>query len=169
MGSEAEAEVHQQHLTEKSAREQLRSPLPMHWPHDENGEPMAIVCGAGSDLVPTVTFGNVVIGPVTIMRPVKNDPNTLAEEAAFTQELASYVVGSRRRLLQWALDPSSRIEHPVTGAVLTVDQFRQGMESAPAEAAQAATPEPAGAPASPAGDKATGDAPGSSTPNVTAG
>lgn len=117
MGSNAEAEVHAQRLKEKAAREMLRGITINSWPHDENGVPMAIAIGAASDLVPTVQWGNVCIGPATIMRPVSNDPNRLVEELAFVQDLTQYVVGTRRRLLTWALDPNSRIAHPVTGQV----------------------------------------------------
>lgn len=111
-----QAEHHQQKLTEKAAREQLRGIQINSWPHDAEGNPMAIVIGAGSDLVPTVQFGNVVIGPVTIMRPVSNESiERVTEEASAVQKAVEYVVGTERRLLQYALDPASRIQHPITG------------------------------------------------------
>lgn len=158
MGSQAEAEEHAKQLQQKAAREQMRGIQINSWPHDADGNPMAIVMGAGSDLVPTVTFGNVCVGPVTIMRPVSNESlERVIEEAQAVQKAAEYVVGTERRLLQWATDPASRIQHPTTGQEFT------GQDGSPAAA------EPAGAPASPGGDRATGDPQTTSTPAVQAG
>jgi hypothetical protein len=80
---------------------------------------MTVVIGAASDLVPTVPFGNVQIGPVTIMRPVVADNDeALLEETRKVQKMAEYVVGSERRIIQWATDPTTRITNPATGQVL---------------------------------------------------
>lgn len=158
-----QAEAHGQQLKEKAAREQLSRIVIHQWPMDESGRPMAIVMGAGSDLVPTVQFGNVCIGPVTIMRPVSNESlERVIEEGQAVQKAAEYIVGTERRLLQWSIDPSSRITHPTTGAEFTGD-------AQPAVAQGAA--EPAGAPASPGGETATSTvAPAtSSAPPVSAG
>lgn len=109
----AEAEARGQQVKEKGARES-NIHLPQSWPHDEYGKPMCIVVGQASDLIPTVQFGNVNVGPCAVYRPVPNheDVNLLAMEARLVQMLAQYVVGTERRLLQWATDPSTRIMKP---------------------------------------------------------
>jgi hypothetical protein len=110
---QAERDAHAQVLKEKGARESAIQ-LPMNWPHDENGQPMAIAMGQASELVPTVPFGNINIGPAGIMRPVTNhdDLDLLAMEMRAVELLAQYVVGVERRLFQWALDPSTKLEKP---------------------------------------------------------
>lgn len=139
----AEAEVHAAQLKEKSAREQMRGIQINSWPHDAEGNPMAIVIGAASDLVPTVQFGNVCVGPATIMRPVTNDSmEDVIASAREVQKAAEYIVGTERRILQWALDPASKVTHPVTGAEFKGDDV----------AAQAASSEPVGAKPSSTGD-----------------
>jgi hypothetical protein len=156
-------------------RAELGAGITVHqWPHDADGQPMAIVIGSGSDLIPTVQYGNVLVGPVTIMRPVSNDPALLIEEAAFVQDAAAYVVATRRRLLQYALDPSSRVEHPMTGEAFDPASATAGTAtpmSSPAEpqvepAAPAAAPSgaPAAAPAA-----APAPAPNGSAPTASVG
>lgn len=110
---QAQANEHAKQVKEKGQREAVIH-LPQSWPHDEEGKPMCIVVGAASDLVPTVQFGNVNIGPVQIMRPVPNhaDLDMLAMEARVVELLAQYVVGTERRIFQWATDPTTRIEKP---------------------------------------------------------
>lgn len=84
------------------------------WPVDADGNPMAIVSGTASDKVPTVTYGSAQVGPVTISRPVPNGSiQDLIDAARETQRAAEYVVGVERRLLQWAIDPASKIASPV--------------------------------------------------------
>jgi hypothetical protein len=81
-----------------------------------NGRPMAMVSGACSDLTPTVQFGNVLTGPVTITRWVEDDGDDsddfVLEKARLVQRQAQTIVGSERRLLQWAIDPSLRVTTP---------------------------------------------------------
>lgn len=92
-------------------------PMPSNWPRDAQGNYLAIVTGACSDKVPTVQFGNVVIGPVMIQRPVAaGSLQEIIDAARETQRAAEYVVGVERRLLQWALDPSSKVASPVPAA-----------------------------------------------------
>lgn len=119
----AQAEAHGQRVKEKAARE-ARGPQIFSWPIGPDGEPMAIVMGSASDLVPTVQFGNVCIGPVNIMRPVKNpdDIDELAVEAAKVQKAAEFVIATERRLVQWAMDPSSKLEKPSEQEIRTVNE-----------------------------------------------
>lgn len=86
------------------------------WPIGANGRPMALVVGGCSDKVPTVQYGNVVIGPVQIYRFI-DDEGTQAriDEGRITQRETEFIVGVERRLLQWALDPQAKIASPVSG------------------------------------------------------
>jgi hypothetical protein len=105
-----------------------------------NGRPMAIVTGTASDLLPTVQFGNLLVGPVQITRWVEDDgADSVIDGARATQQWAELVCGSERRLIQWALDPSKKIINPSTGQEMA--------PSAPAPAAPPAAPEPPAAPA----------------------
>jgi hypothetical protein len=125
----AEAEAHGQHVKEKAARA-TGGPQIFSWPLAPDGQPMAIVMGSASDLVPTVPFGNVTIGPVSIMRPVPlGTDEEMIEAIRGVQRMAQYVCGVERRILQWALDPASKIEHPVTG-----EEFKGEPAGAPAAA-----------------------------------
>lgn len=108
-------EEHARGVKEKSAREaalpsELLSMIAAGWPRGADGNPMAIVIGQASNLVPTVPFGNVNIGPVAIMRPVPNhqDIDKLAEEAAEVQKATQSVVGQERTLIKWNMDPSTK-------------------------------------------------------------
>ncbi len=85
-------------------------------PIGPNGKPMAIVSASASNLVPTVAFGNIVVGPVTIMRAVVDDGDeSVINGARQALRDAEYAVGIERRLLDWALDPASMPVHPTTG------------------------------------------------------
>lgn len=143
--AQAQAEAHAQQVREKAAREEnvMQAVAGMFmngYPRDEEGKPMAIVGGQASDLVPTVPFGNVNIGPCLVLRPVPNhdDLNLLAMEARIVQMLAQYVVGTERRLIQWATDPSTRIQRPdeLVASDIGFAQFvaqKLGIEVAPTQ------------------------------------
>lgn len=127
------------------------------WPLNEDGSPMAMVSTSCSDLIPTVQFGNVMVGPVTITRFMRSD-GTFADgltseqvNEATRKQLANteYIVGAERRVIQWALDPASRVVNPGNGHVLTPDGERSPADAAAmgysdpaAEPAQAAAPAP---------------------------
>lgn len=117
-------EAHAAAVREKALRDRTLSAI-QSWPTDADGNPMAVFVGMASDLVPTVPFGNVTI-QATIMRPVpigqpidEGELTQDIENARAVQKAAGYVVGTERRLLQWALDPASRIVNPTTGAEFT--------------------------------------------------
>ncbi len=85
-------------------------------PMGPNGKPMAIVMVSASNLVPTVQFGNITIGPVTIMRAVIDDGDeSVINGARRAARIAEYVVGTERRLSDWAMDPSLMPVNPATG------------------------------------------------------
>lgn len=98
-----------------------------------DGRHYAVLSNSCSDLVPTVQFGNVLVGPVTITRavPVDPTPEELAEISAQLdalidlsrrqQKAAEFVVGAERRVIQWAIDPSTKVVNPATGGVVTPD------------------------------------------------
>lgn len=111
-----------------------------------NGSPMAIITGTASDLVPTVQFGNVMVGPVSITRWVEDDGDeSVIAAAQAVQQMAEAVVGSERRIIQYAIDPSSRVINPATGA----DMVPTGpQQAAPAPPAPPAQPQPVAAPVS---------------------
>lgn len=96
---------------DRSAR--ITMPTIASWPVDADGNPMAIVCGAASDLIPTVQYGNILIGPVSIMRPVPNGTDDeVAESARAVQKITEHVVATERRIIDYALDPSTKIQKP---------------------------------------------------------
>ncbi len=77
---------------------------------------MAIVMASMSNLVPTVQYGNVQIGPITVMRAVEDDGDESVTNAARdAARIAEYVVGCERRLSDWAMDPASMPVNPSTG------------------------------------------------------
>lgn len=158
-------EAHAAQVREKALKDRT-VPQIQSWPIDpESGKPMAVVVAMASDLVPTVPFGNVTIQS-TIMRPVPTDRDLTPEElthdiaaARDIQKVAEYVVGTERRLLQWALDPSSRVQHPVSGVAFTgqgetVGQPPAGaaVPSVPGAPEQPQPPAPAPVEGAPAGD-----------------
>jgi hypothetical protein len=74
---------------------------------------MAMVSGACSDLVPTVQFGNVLLGPCTVTRWVEDDgDDSVLEQIRLVERMSQTIIGSERRLLQWAIDPSLRVTTP---------------------------------------------------------
>lgn len=105
-------------------------------PIGANGLPMVMVSGCASDLFPTVQFGNVLVGPVTITRWVEDEGlEAIIERSRETQQAAEAVCGSERRLIQWATDPSSRVLNPVTGDQMAPAATANGQAPAQPEAA----------------------------------
>lgn len=89
-------------------------------PFGIDGRPMAAISCAVSDKVPTVQFGNVVVGPVTMTRYIDDlgdgdeGRQHRIDRSRELQRDAEFVLGIERRLLQWAVDPASKIASPVT-------------------------------------------------------
>lgn len=151
-------EAHAVAVREKGIRDRTL-PVVQSWPVDEEGKPMTVIVAMASDLVPTVPFGNVTIQS-TIMRPAKvgeeiSDADLAVDivNARKVQKAAEYVVGTERRVLQWALDPATRVTHPTTAAAFTGEgeQLGQNPGNVGAEpsgeqpsASPSATPAPAG-------------------------
>lgn len=112
--SEAEETRDTDELIEKAIRMAFDRLGAGGWPCSPDGIPMTIVTGAASDKIPTVQFGNVVVGPVMIQRPVvATSLQDVIDAARETQKAAEFVVGVERRLLQWALDPAAKVRSPV--------------------------------------------------------
>lgn len=99
-------------LAQKPMREAQQRAIPMpSWPHDEDGNPMAIIAAQASDLTPTVKFGNVCIGPVMIMRPVPNTDDR-EEWLARSREIldtVEEVISLERRLITDHADPATKV------------------------------------------------------------
>lgn len=119
-----------------------------------DGRMYAFLSNSASDLVPTVQFGNVLVGPVTIARVVPVDPTPeeeaeldaqlarLIERSRAQQKAAEFVVGAERRVIQWAIDPSSRVQNSATGAVVTPNGEVPAEQVAP-QPAPSGSPDPA--------------------------
>lgn len=87
---------------------------PMSWPHDADGNPMAIVVGSVTDTI-KVRENWVKLGH-DIMRPVPNgDDEQLINHAREVQQMAEFVVGSERFLLNQELAGVVLPVNPVTG------------------------------------------------------
>lgn len=117
--------------------------FPTAWPHDEDGRPMAIAIGSVYEVVPTVQYGNVRVGPVTIMRPIKNGSRQeQINDTRRVQRDVEFVCGIERRSSQWALaGMEAKIVSPVPpeqafGAPPS-DYDHSSMEPHPADAANA--------------------------------
>lgn len=118
-------------------------------PIGANGRPMAFVSNSASDLLPTVQFGNILVGPVTIARWVEDDGDDAVIQASQkNQQAAEFVCGQERRIIQWAIDPSKKIENPVTGAVTAPSAPAPAAPQAPQQAAPVPQPQPQGQPIS---------------------
>ncbi len=77
---------------------------------------MAIVSASARNVVPTVQYGSVTIGPVIVTRAVEDDGDqSVIEGARRVARIAEYVVGCERRLSDWAMDPASMPVNPSTG------------------------------------------------------
>lgn len=85
-------------------------------PTDGFGRPMAKVMGGCSDKLPTVQFGNVVIGPAWIERWIVDEgPQSRVDGLRTCLRECEFAVGIERRLLQLAVDPAAKFRSPVDG------------------------------------------------------
>lgn len=102
--------------TPKKQRVQQNSqPQVLSWPVDEDGQPMALVTTMAQELAPTRPMGNITVGPNGCMRPVRNDREAIKEAMIDGQALAQFVTAGVRRIITWAIDPSSMVLDPETG------------------------------------------------------
>lgn len=89
-------------------------------PFGLDGRPMCQISATVSDKVPTVQFGNVVVGPVTMTRFIEDGGDSeearaaRIDQARLLQRDTEFVCGIERRLVQWALDASSKVASPIT-------------------------------------------------------
>lgn len=86
------------------------------WPHDEDGEPMAIVMAFAQEHVGSgmgiPDYCGLDIGPVGAMVPCKNDEESIKKMQEQLLRQAQFVVGSNRRVIQWANDPTLQVLKP---------------------------------------------------------
>jgi hypothetical protein len=120
--------------------------LPMSWPHDENGKPMAIAIGTTSDTVKTVRDGWVKMSH-TIMKPIMNgNTEQVINDARLVQREAEYIVGCERWLLNQELHGNVMPPtHPSTGerfAAPPNGYDPNSMPAHPADAVNAKTEDP---------------------------
>ena len=70
---------------------------------DENGQPLALITGSASELVPTIPGAHVLIGPITSTRLVPaGTREELALGMAENQRVVEEIVATERRLVQWS-------------------------------------------------------------------
>jgi hypothetical protein len=68
------------------------------WPRDENGVPMIKIQAAAAELVPTVQYGNVTVGPVMVTRFVPDgDADHVKAWIKHNQELVELAVAEDRK------------------------------------------------------------------------
>jgi hypothetical protein len=108
--SEADETRDSNELVEHHARMSTAVPIGL------NGKPMVKVTVGVSDKIPTVVYGNVVIGPIMLERYIEDDSNqNVIDAGRELQRAAEYIVGVERTLLQYALDPAKKVQNPYTG------------------------------------------------------
>lgn len=67
------------------------------WPRDPNGVPMVKIQSAATELIPTVQYGNVTVGPVMVTRFVPDgDADHLKAWIKHNQELTEQAVAEDR-------------------------------------------------------------------------
>lgn len=92
------------------------APAPFTWPTEADGTPMAVVMVSAAELVGSgqgmPDYSNITLGPVSFMLPCKNDAAVIEETAREGQRLCQYLIGTERRAVQWAMDPSLKPLHP---------------------------------------------------------
>lgn len=85
-----------------------------------NGRPMASITVSISDKIPTVPYGSMMIH-ASSTRYIEDRGSDDAGRQHRLDELrllardVEFAVGVERRLAQWAIDPSSRVESPIDG------------------------------------------------------
>lgn len=68
------------------------------WPRDENGVPMIKIQAAAAELVPTVQYGNVTVGPVMVTRFVPDgDVDHVKAWIKHTQEVVETAISEDRK------------------------------------------------------------------------
>lgn len=122
-----------------------------------DGQQFVVVSCAASDLIPSVQFGNVLL-QCTVTRAVPLDDtgmpiiidgqdDAIIDVSRSIMRSAEAVVGSERRIVQWAIDPSLRVTNasgqPIEGVPYTPPTAPPAVPAPPAQ------PQPVAAPAAP--------------------
>lgn len=79
----------------RGERQQIES---IHWPVDEDGQPMAQISFCASELIPTGDYANVVVGPVQVTKFVK-DENLAEQMNALAEMVESDCISEQRELV----------------------------------------------------------------------
>lgn len=90
--------------------------IPMNWPMDPEGKPMAIVMayakehvGSGQGLP---EYAGIDIGPMGAMVPCVNTHEEIDKTMRYVQRLSQYIIGTERRSIQWAMHPELKPQSP---------------------------------------------------------
>lgn len=67
-----------------------------NWPVDDDGKPMALVTMGCSEKVGLPKFSNVDIGPASVTRFVKDDPQVIADALKSNLEWSEQVIAEER-------------------------------------------------------------------------
>jgi hypothetical protein len=85
------------------------------WPRDLRNKPMIKITCAAAELIPTVQYGNVTVGPVTVTRFVRDlgdenelEPEDLLKQINDVQTVCERAVAEERQSIQALM--RSRIE-----------------------------------------------------------
>lgn len=130
-------------------------------PLGSNGVPMIEIVATVTDSIPTVQYGSAKIGPVSMRRYIDDLGDTpdgrqhRIDKIRELQRDVEYVCGVERRLLQWAIDPASKIASPVDAseafaappAGYDASRAADPRDATPAPEAPATAPVPAPVPA----------------------
>jgi hypothetical protein len=85
-------------------------PLPMGWPVDANGKPLAMVSMAASELVNLGNYSNVTVGPAMVTRFVEDTPQSRAQGLKeCTVEVEDVVARERQVVYETLVKPQQAV------------------------------------------------------------
>lgn len=96
----------------QSLKGSVTMPSDYDWPRDENGKPMIKVSCGAAELIPTVQYGNVTVGPVivTCFVPDRDDDADLLAQINRVQSVCERAVADERQTVAALM--RSRIDRP---------------------------------------------------------
>jgi len=66
------------------------------WPVDEDGKPMALISNGAEEKIGLPHYSNVVIGPASVTRFVKDDPESIREGLRELVTACEEIIGEER-------------------------------------------------------------------------